>query len=356
MVDKVNEDDIFEADKPTYDKIAKKFLSKRKLLARILKHLVPEFREASLGDIEDKYIEGDPQVGEVPVSPGMTNRMPAEIRGVGTEQSETAEGWVTFDILFYAKLPTNGETVPFIINIEAQKARPTEYPLMKRVIYYGSRLLSSQKEREFSGMNFGMIQKVYTIWLCFEPPKGYGSGINSYSTVEKHIRGDIKEPVADYQLLNAFVVYIGNHQTGDRLLNLLRLIFKENLSAAEKKERLIRDYDLRFTEEMGEELNIMCNLSEGIEERGIEKGIAKGMEKGIAKGIAKGMAKGMAKGIAKGEAHGKAAGIAEATEKIVRNLLTAKDMTYERIAKATDTSVAEVTRIADKYGLSYTMN
>ena len=96
----------------------------------------------------------------------------------------------------------------------------------------------------------------------------------------------------------------------------------------------------------------MCNLSEGIEERGIEKGIAKGMEKGIAKGIAKGMAK----GIAKGEAHGKAAGIAEATEKIVRNLLTAKDMTYERIAKATDTSVAEVTRIADKNGLSNTMN
>ena len=80
----------------------------------------------------------------------------------------------------------------------------------------------------------------------------------------------------------------------------------------------------------------MCNLSEGIEERG--------------------MAKGMEKGIAKGEARGKAAGIAEATEKIVRNLLTAKDMTYERIAKATDTSVAEVTRIADKYGLSYTMN
>ena len=87
---------------------------------------------------------------------------------------------------------------------------------------------------------------------------------------------------------------------------------------------------------MGEELNIMCNLSEGIEERG--------------------MAKGMEKGIAKGEARGKAAGIAEATEKIVCNLLTAKDMTYERIAKAADISVAEVTRIADKYGLSYTMN
>ena len=72
----------------------------------------------------------------------------------------------------------------------------------------------------------------------------------------------------------------------------------------------------------------MCNLSEGIEERG--------------------MAKGIEKGIAKGEARGKAAGIAEATEKIVCNLLTAKDMTYERIAQVTDISVADVARIADK--------
>ena len=38
----------------------------------------------------------------------------------------------------------------------------------------------------------------------------------------------------------------------------------------------------------------------------------------------------------------------EATEKIVRNLLVAKDMTYERIAQVTDISVADVARIADK--------
>ena len=53
---------------------------------------------------------------------------------------------------------------------------------------------------------------------------------------------------------------------GNKLINLLRLIFKEGLTATEKTERLIRDYDLQLTEEMGEELNIMCNLSEGIEE------------------------------------------------------------------------------------------
>ena len=103
---------------------------------------------------------------------------------------------------------------------------------------------------------------------------------------------------------------------GNKLINLLRLIFKEDLTATEKTERLIRDYDLQLTEEMGEELNIMCNLSEGIEERG--------------------------------RAEGRAEGVTEATEKIVRNLLAAKDMTYERIAQVTDISVADVARIADK--------
>ena len=319
---KTIEDNILAKDKPAYDKMAKKFLSKRKLLARILHHLVPEFQKVSLKDIEETYILGEPKIGETPVDPGKTNQhLPPEIRGAATEQSEPAEGWVTFDILFYAKLPTNGGIVPFIINIEAQKSRPTDYPLMKRVMYYASRLVSSQKEREFTGMDFGKIQKVYTIWLCFEPPAGHAKGgINGYSTVETCIDGDIKEPVEDYTLLNAFVVYVGDQRTGNKLINLLRLIFKEGLTATEKTERLIRDYDLQLTEEMGEELNIMCNLSEGIEERGI----------------------------ARGRAEGRAEGVTEATEKIVRNLLAAKDMTYERIAQVTDISVADVARIADK--------
>ena len=121
-------------------------------------------------------------------------------------------------------------------------------------------------------MNFGMIQKVYTIWLCFEPPAGHvKGGINGYSTVETCIDGDIKEPIEDYTLLNAFVVYVGEQQTGDKLINLLRLIFKEDLNATEKKNRLRDEYNLQLTEEMGEELIDMCNLSEGIEERAIEK-------------------------------------------------------------------------------------
>lgn len=46
-------------------------------------------------------------------------------------------------------------------------------------------------------------------------------------------------------------------------------------------------------------------------------------------------------------------GIAEATEKFVRNLLAGKETSYEKIAKATDTSVDEVIKIANESGLAY---
>ena len=46
-------------------------------------------------------------------------------------------------------------------------------------------------------------------------------------------------------------------------------------------------------------------------------------------------------------------GIADTTMKIVRNLLAGKEMSYEKIAKAADTSVDEVIRIANESGLAY---
>ena len=45
-----------------YDALAKKFLSRKAILAQILKYSVAEFADCSLEDIEGKYIEGDPSL------------------------------------------------------------------------------------------------------------------------------------------------------------------------------------------------------------------------------------------------------------------------------------------------------
>jgi len=141
--------ELREAEKASYDKAAKNFLANRQILAPILQETVPEFHDVSLQEIEKNCIEGDPMVGEVPVDPGLTNQvLPEKIRGMQTEASDDREGWITYDVLFYARVPKTGQRIKLLINIEAQRSK-RDYPMMKRAMYYANRLVSSQKGREF---------------------------------------------------------------------------------------------------------------------------------------------------------------------------------------------------------------
>ncbi len=53
-----------------------------------------------------------------------------------------------------------------IVNLEAQKDTPAGYHLRNRAVFYVSRLVSSQKERDFIKMNYNDIKPVFSIWLC----------------------------------------------------------------------------------------------------------------------------------------------------------------------------------------------
>ena len=145
---------------PTYDQHAKRLLSQKTIMARLLKRTVPEFKEAAISDIAEKYIEGTPQISEIPLDRDMTNAarstlaIPKEILGDSTENLGITEGWIRFDILFHARVPKSGELITLIINVEAQRTQKRSklgYALLRRAVYYASRLISAQKETEFSG-------------------------------------------------------------------------------------------------------------------------------------------------------------------------------------------------------------
>lgn len=53
-----------------------------------------------------------------------------------------------------------------IINVEAQKDDPDEYDILNRAIFYVSRMVPSQKERDFVHQHYNDIKKVYSIWVC----------------------------------------------------------------------------------------------------------------------------------------------------------------------------------------------
>lgn len=154
-----------------YDKAAKGVLSQKKVLAYILKRTVPEFESASLDDIANIYIEGQPEVSTVPVSKDKTNAVlhalerqdTPTIKGAQNEDNSITEGSIVFDILFRAKAPETNEIITLIINVEAQKRlNPKKktgdtYPLLKRAVYYASRLISSQKGTEFINSDYDKI-------------------------------------------------------------------------------------------------------------------------------------------------------------------------------------------------------
>ena len=270
-------DRLLGFNNPQYDLAAKNVLSKKPVAAYLLKGVVPEFRDVNLKDIVEKYIEGEIQVSSIPVNPGKTNTVAntTEIKGIRNEIGAPTEGWITFDVIFHAVTPKYGERIRLIINFEAQKTfseSTLKYILMKRAVFYGSRLISAQKETEFSGSDYNGVRKVYTIWICMESPTGR-SLINHYAMTEHHLVGKYKEPQENYNLLNIVMIYLAPGPVRNKMLSMLQVIFQETTKSAEEKSKILRKkFDIEVTTEMEEELKTMCNLSEGIYERGIAQG------------------------------------------------------------------------------------
>lgn len=269
------DDGLLEDRNAQYDQAAKRILSQRKMLAWILSRVVTEFAGVPIREIADRYIVGEPEVGTTPVNRDKTNA-PRDLRQDRNEDGTSTEGTIYFDIRFHARAPKSGALITLIINVEAQKENPTEYDIIKRAVFYASRLISAQKEAEFSGSDYNGIRKVYTIWLCMRAPEHEGSSITSYTLHEKQLFGHHVEPKEHYDLINITLIYLGNHRTGDNLIELLRLVFHSNAKVAVKKERLAKQYDLNLTDDMAEEMNTMCNLSEGIFEDGVKQGVKRG--------------------------------------------------------------------------------
>ena len=255
-----------------YDSCAKKLLSNRLILAWILKECVLEFKQFSISRIANHCIEGEPQVSEIAVDQDELDYLEEiadkTIEGINTEDNSVKEGKVLYDIKFSAVVPDTKEPVQLIINVEAQKSDKTSYPLIKRAIYYVSRMISAQKNTVFTKRHYEKIRKVYSIWIQMKVDKDKRNTITSYEIAENQIVGNIQENVSDYDLLRILMIRLGSaDEAGEQsILRLLDVLLSTNTQPEEKKEILERDFDIPMTASMSEEANIMCNLGEGIRE------------------------------------------------------------------------------------------
>ena len=260
-------------DKAQYDTRVKRLLAQKSILAHILVKTVDEFKGMKPEDVV-KYIEGEPSISVVPVEPGLANMEKTDaagqrIVGLNTENAEINEGLVRFDIIFYVRMKNGLSQI--IVNIEAQKDEPTEYKILNRAIFYVSRLISSQKERDFVNTNYDDIKQVFSIWICMNMDD------NSLSHI--HLTKDeLLKPCnwkGNLDLLNIVLIGITNeipeHDEKYEMHRLIGALLSGELKEQEKLDIIEHEYNIPISQEFREDVRIMCNLSTGIEERATEK-------------------------------------------------------------------------------------
>lgn len=270
-----------------YDAACKRLLANKIILAWIMKSCIKEYHDLDVNEIAEHYIEGHPTIGKIALHPDEGE----QIRGSDTEDSTISEGTVTYDIRFFATVPGIGEAIYLIINIEAQNDFYPGYPIIKRGIYYCSRMISSQYGIEFTNSHYENIKKVYSIWVCAEPPKTRENTINRYVIQEENLVGDVKEKKENYDLLTAIVICLG-HSGDDKyagILKLLDVLLSSEKAPEEKKEILQNDFDIKMTQTLESEVHSMCNLSKGIEEKGRQEGRREGRQEGRQEGMIDGI-------------------------------------------------------------------
>lgn len=270
-------------DKAQYDTRVKRLLAQKSILAHILVKTVDEFKGMKPEDVV-KYIEGEPSISVVPVEPGLANMEKPDaagqrIVGLNTENAEINEGLVRFDIIFYVRMKNGLSQI--IVNIEAQKDEPTEYKILNRAIFYVSRLISSQKERDFVNTNYDDIKQVFSIWICMNMDD------NSLSHI--HLTKDeLLKPCnwkGNLDLLNIVLIGITNeipeHDEKYEMHRLIGALLSSELKEQEKFDIIEHEYNIPISQEFREDVRIMCNLSTGIEERATERATEKTSEKFI---------------------------------------------------------------------------
>ena len=324
--------------KAQYDRQVKKLLGHKYVLAYILIHTVDEFKGMRPGDVAE-LIDGEPLIGVVPVEPGLTNAEETDARmsgfkadggggaadnpagtsgkrrrgmraaGFNTEQGEPGEGRVYFDIVFYVRMRDGLSQI--IINVEAQKDDPKDYKVLNRAIFYVARLVSSQKERDFIGMNYDDLKRVYSIFICMNMKENCMDYVH---LTKEHLLG-AHDWKGKLNLLNIVLIGLSDklpdHDEKYELHRLLGTLLSARMPEKDRLEIIGREYEFPEDESIRKDVRAVCNLSEGVWEQGVQQG--------------------------------KDATLLE----IIRNMQR-KGFSLEQIADATDKSVREVQSIIEK--------
>ena len=202
-------------------------------------------------------------ISTIPVEPGLTNEKTGDrVVGFNSENVEINEGMVRFDIVFYVRMKDGLSQI--IVNIEAQKDEPTEYHILNRAIFYVCRLVSSQKERDFSNTNYDDIKSVHSIWICMNMPE---NSMDYFHLTNDKVLGSYQWG-GKQDMLNIVLIGLSRDLPEQdekyELHRLLCALLSQKLTQSEKLNIIEKEYDIPLEDNIRKDVSVMCNLSQGI--------------------------------------------------------------------------------------------
>jgi len=286
-------DVVNEGNQQKYDANIKFLLSEKIILAHILVHTIAEFKGMDVKEVVP-LIEGTPLVAQEYVDAGESNTfnesnktlcadVPPTISGLNTEDIVPNEGKVTYDIRFVVWTPDKKEQIKLLIDVEAQNNSRPGYDLVTRGVYNTSRMISAQKNVEFTNSHYENIKKVYSIWICTDVPIRDRNTIVHFALTPEDIVGYYQANKRYYDIPHVILIGLSREivEASDEhiLLRMLETILSPTLEKPVKKQILEEEYNIPMTEEFDRRTDVMCDLSQAILDEGIEKGIEKGEER-----------------------------------------------------------------------------
>lgn len=259
-------------DKIRYDQHAKQILKDKNVLAFILMNCIAEF-EGYTKKEAIAAIDGEVEVAARPVAP-TTNNQQSSILGDNTECFIPGEGKTTFDVLFHA-LTKEGKNTRIYVNLEAQNSFYPGYDLVTRGIVYSTRMISQQMGIEFDDRNYDGAKKVYSVWICMNPPQRNDEDKLVANTILKYdiqpkiiypVDGTTSVRLGRYDLLTVMFINLGKdtERSENSIIAMLSTLFSNTMSADERIERMKTEFDVDLDRDTQEEVAKMCNISEGI--------------------------------------------------------------------------------------------
>ncbi len=256
-----------------YDEGFKSIFAYKVMLAITLKSLIPEYRNSSLEDIRDKYIQGD---------------LKPKVHSDKIDTSGAVEdGHVRYDVKFDALLPeATDRHMKVVINIEGQKnSASLPYRIVTRGIYYACNMVASEYGDYFKNSHYENLEKVYSIWISMSPNEKEKGSLIRYRMSEENLTSNFREDKANYDKLEVIIVNLGPideysrfSYNEEKIVKSLTEIFSEHSNKNDAITLMEKEYQTEFPESMKKEMVNVCNWNEVFEERGMIKGRQEGAE------------------------------------------------------------------------------